>query len=374
VFEYISGVESVTIQEDTHIGPGEVASNDSGKSWSYTDKQRLFYRVYGTATVPGPAQTATRRYVKGIRVNLRAASLASAVLSGAAQAVNSPELLSGRWDARFDTDPTLDHNGDGRADWVVRGGGSFKTVTLSGGVWYADATIDTYPDNNFTELTTVDVRYRSTSVGGGALFSINADWAGGLYAPLMASVVLGADGKQTLTVSDMRGGMTIETLLKVPGLSSDFVDLRLIVDPVVDTVSVTVNGVHEGTFGYNSITPSVDVRYASLVPSAGAEFDDVSVHVGGDRGVVANTAPTAAARASIPWTIAGFPVTFDALNSSDPDGDLLTYTWNFDDGADGAGDTVAHSFAREGTYTVTLTAWDDKGGTATDTIDITVLP
>jgi glucose/arabinose dehydrogenase/PKD repeat protein len=64
-------------------------------------------------------------------------------------------------------------------------------------------------------------------------------------------------------------------------------------------------------------------------------------------------------------------VSFSSAGSSDPDGDPLTYDWNFGDGSPHATTaTAGHSYA-SGTYTATLTLSDGKGGTgkATQRID-----
>jgi PKD repeat protein len=56
-------------------------------------------------------------------------------------------------------------------------------------------------------------------------------------------------------------------------------------------------------------------------------------------------------------------IAFDASGSTDPDGDTLTYTWDFGDGSSGDGKSVSHAYEGGGHYTATVTA-DDGSGTA----------
>ena len=57
-------------------------------------------------------------------------------------------------------------------------------------------------------------------------------------------------------------------------------------------------------------------------------------------------------------------VTF-AASASDPDGDVLTYTWSFGDGGTAVGQSVTHVYDTEGTFTATLTVADRAGAAAT---------
>lgn len=60
---------------------------------------------------------------------------------------------------------------------------------------------------------------------------------------------------------------------------------------------------------------------------------------------------------------AGVPVAFDGSGSTDPDGSVAAYDWDFGDGAKAtnAGPAPTHAYAKPGTYAVTLTVTDGIG-------------
>lgn len=68
----------------------------------------------------------------------------------------------------------------------------------------------------------------------------------------------------------------------------------------------------------------------------------------------------------------GSAVSLSAGGSSDPDGDALTFAWDFGDTGAGSGATVSHTWAQNGVYTVTLTATDIHGLTSVYTTTATI--
>jgi PKD repeat protein len=88
--------------------------------------------------------------------------------------------------------------------------------------------------------------------------------------------------------------------------------------------------------------------------------------IGGGSG--GNQAPTA----SFTYSCTDLSCDFDGSGSSDSDGSIVSYDWDFGDGATASGVTASHTYAADGTYTVTLTVTDDLGATGTDAQDVAV--
>lgn len=89
---------------------------------------------------------------------------------------------------------------------------------------------------------------------------------------------------------------------------------------------------------------------------------------------VPNQSPSAAFTFSPQDPVVGEAVAFDAGGSSDLDGSISAYAWNFDDGGTGSGLTAAHTFTASGTYDVRLTVTDNNGATGTTTKSVSVTP
>jgi membrane-bound inhibitor of C-type lysozyme len=114
----------------------------------------------------------------------------------------------------------------------------------------------------------------------------------------------------------------------------------------------TDNGDNTGTFSWTpSFTQagSYSVTFRGNDGNGGIANATTSITVNN-----VDRAPTA--NAGGPYTgITGLDVSFNGSASSDPDGDVLAYAWDFGDGGSSTAQSPAHAYAMAGVYNVTLT-------------------
>jgi pimeloyl-ACP methyl ester carboxylesterase len=70
----------------------------------------------------------------------------------------------------------------------------------------------------------------------------------------------------------------------------------------------------------------------------------------------------------------GAKLRFDASGTTDPDGDALTFEWDFGDGAKAAGEVAEHAYAVTGLFTATLTVRDARGAVVTRETQVPLAP
>jgi PKD repeat protein len=78
-----------------------------------------------------------------------------------------------------------------------------------------------------------------------------------------------------------------------------------------------------------------------------------------------NQPPKAVFSTPITSSDVGETVSFSAAGSTDPDGYIVKYEWDFGDGTTGEGLNVTHDYAAPGNYKVTLKVTDNGGATST---------
>ena len=101
------------------------------------------------------------------------------------------------------------------------------------------------------------------------------------------------------------------------------------------------------------------------VTDGGGLFDEDTAQVS------VNRAPTAEANGPYAGGI-GVPIPFTSGGSDDPDGDQLTYRWDFGDGATSTQASPTHAYATGGVFTATLRVTDPGGLFDEDTAQVAV--
>jgi YD repeat-containing protein len=93
--------------------------------------------------------------------------------------------------------------------------------------------------------------------------------------------------------------------------------------------------------------------------------------------IINNLPPTASFTANPPVIVKGGEITFDGSGSSDPDGTIAKYEWDFDGNGTyetngGSNPVIGHIYTTPGSYTVGLRVTDNGGKTATTTRPVSV--
>ncbi|HET9728778.1 MAG TPA: PKD domain-containing protein [Acidimicrobiia bacterium] len=190
----------------------------------------------------------------------------------------------------------------------------------------------------------------------------------------------------TLTVTDNKGAtasdIAVATITNRPPIANAGPD-----QTALSLVSLSFNGSSssdlDGTiasyawnFGDGTTATGVSVSHSyaqagsyvvtlTVTDNNGATAADTAV------AMITNRPPTANAGPDQAGTV-GTAVSFNGSGSSDPDGTIASYAWNFGDGTTASGVTVSHTFASAATFTATLTVTDNSGATGSDTATVTV--
>jgi serralysin len=135
-------------------------------------------------------------------------------------------------------------------------------------------------------------------------------------------------------------------------------------------VNITVNG-------DNNIEPN-EIFYVNLINPANSTNPGNVPGISDAQGVGTiltddvNQPPVANASATPTSGTAPLAVNFSSVGSTDSDGSIASYSWNFGNGATSSAANPTYTYNQAGTYTATLTVTDNLGATGTDTVVVTV--
>ncbi|MCW8129499.1 MAG: tandem-95 repeat protein [Planctomycetota bacterium] len=123
-------------------------------------------------------------------------------------------------------------------------------------------------------------------------------------------------------------------------------------------------------FAFTWTTPPAGAYTLTAVATDNLGAQTVSAGVA----IVVNAKPLAAISAAPTSGVAPLTVSFSASGSSDPDGSIVSYAWDFGDGQTATGVTATHVYAASGTFTATLTVVDNRAASSYETVAISVQP
>jgi len=281
-------------------------------------------------------------------------------------------------------DTSVDQNGDGYGDGVLQQTFNPSTKQRNAfGYWFFQGTSMATPhvaagaamvigNGNATTPDNVRAALQSTADDLGAAGWDSLFGNGLMNLPAALSWSTGpVDAPPSVTIdSPLAGAVISGTAVPITATAVDdigVVSVNFLVDGVV--IGTDAAAPFEAT--WDSTTASEGNHVVSVTAfdtagqSAGAQ---VSVSVDN-----VNNAPIANAGAD-KTDVVGALMSFDGSGSSDADGTILSYAWDFGDGATATGVSVSHTYAATGTYAVALIVTDNGGlASAPDTASVTIV-
>jgi hypothetical protein len=173
---------------------------------------------------------------------------------------------------------------------------------------------------------------------------------------------------------------TAQAVIAPPGVENTPLEITLEgSDPDGDTISYLVttqpmSGTLSGNGPRMTYMPAQDFvgndSFTYIVSDGALDSEEATVTITKDSAEQPNQSPTASFTFSPTAPVTQETVIFDASASTDPEGALTEYAWDFGDGQTASGISVSHNYMAEGDFQVTLTVSD--AGQLSDSITQTV--
>lgn len=270
------------------------------------------------------------------------------------------------------------------------------TITISAGTNLPPVAVITAPPTTGTTGTAVTFNGANSTDADGTVETYAWDFGdGGTGTGAIASYAYTTAGTYTvaLTVTDNTGDTNEATTSIIISAGANQPPVAMINAPTTGTVNtaITFDGTGStdadgniASYAWDFGDGGTDVGATATYAYTTAGTYTVTLTVTDDAGDTnaatasitisagANQPPVAVITAPPTTGTTGTPVTFNGANSTDADGTIATYAWDFGDTNMGTGATATHTYTTAGTYTVTLTVTDDAGDMNAATTTITV--
>ena len=249
-FTYLSGFNRLVlpIREDSTVN-GYLGTDESSSQWLRPAGQRsLVYRVYGRIRPKAhDDQEEPGRRFQMAELKLAATALGGTPMHAAAEFLNKPMDATVLAETDFSNySITDDSNFDGSSDWTLSTTGSGNISTVSGGLWTATNQAIQLPSAIPAGVqieTEVSSRDTTSSSGSVMLRAAGLKAAGGDSVSVLATLALQSNGTQTLIIYEETSTNTFVKREEFPMLNSSRQNIRLVLNPVRESVAVWVNGV-----------------------------------------------------------------------------------------------------------------------------------
>ena len=249
-----------------------------------------------------------------------------------------------------------------------------------------DGSIDTYawdfgdgtPEVEVSELTAISTEYITEHI-------YNSP---GIYTVILTVT----DDEGATNIVPSRATIGVSPPPNMPPIANFNATLQIGVAPLTVTFDANQSSDTDGTiesyawnFGDGEIASGVSATHTynttgTYTSTLTVTDDDEATNINSSQAIIVVSPPNQVPVAQFSYLPAsptvGIPVIFSATESSDSDGLISFYTWNFGDGTTASGIDFTHTYSTSGTYTVTLTVTDNEGaiGTYTDLVPVEEIP
>ena len=284
-FTYQSGFNQLAlpIRESSSV-TGYLGTDESPSQWLRPAGQRsLVYRVYGRIRPKAHQdQTEPARRFQTAELRLAASALGGTPMYAAAEFLNKPLDATVLADTDFSSNSiTDDSNFDGVADWALSTTGTGNSSAVAGGLW--TATNQAIQLSSLTPAgvqTEIEVSGRDTTSSTGSVLirAAGLQSAGGNSVSILATLTLQSNGTQTLILYEETSTNTFVKCDQFTMLNSSRQNIRLVLNPVRESVAVWANGVLLTSCRLSLIgTPALPSTVQVQASGNSCEFDSCKV-------------------------------------------------------------------------------------------------